>query len=146
MIPLTKRKAIYIIFGAIPAGLFFIGSALLATASLDALVSGQLEEWGGYGISTIFAFWGACIGYIVGIWVIINLPYPSLQIAQRIQMVLIATGAVSLIWLYKEFGLDSLGVYLRLMMSSPVIVSILLIIELWNSPNKALKRTPKGAA
>ena len=140
MIAVTKRKVIYFAFGAIPAGFFFIGSGLLAAASFDALFSGRPEEWGSYGFFTVFTFWGACIGYITGVSTIINLPYPSLQTAQKIQMALIATGAVSMIWLYKEFGLVNFGDsrYMRLLMISPLIVSVLLIVELWNSPNKSL--------
>ena len=147
MIAVTKRKVLYIAFGAIPAGLFFLGSCLLAAASFGALFSGRSEEWGGYGIFTVFSFFGACIGYITGVLTIINLPYPSFQNAQKTQMTLIAIGVVSMIWIYKEFELDTFGdsLYMMLLMISPLIVSALLMVELWNSPNKSLNTDASDA-
>jgi hypothetical protein len=148
VITLNYRKIVYIVFGAVPAGFFLFFSYAIAVGSINALVNGAPEEWSSYGIPTVMASWGACAGYIVGVSTIMSLPLSGLSMTQKVLLIaLITSGIGSMIWLFIEFGLDDIGdpQYFKWMATSVFIVSILLIAELWYSPNKSLNTDASDA-
>ena len=142
---LFYRKMAYWILGAVPAGYFFLWSIMFGVAALFNVGNEDLDWDLG---KVFFLTWVANFSYVAGIYTLVRIPNIFCNKTKWLLSVFIFAGIAALIFLARDLGIigywsDSFFTPIIILVVS--LVSILLVAELWLSPNKSLNTDASDA-